>query len=66
MNNTNNQVPRRNIISEQHPAELAIGIAMDKIENAGADPLLTDAIFLLQQAKDKVSDFIDGQLKKHE
>lgn len=41
------------------PAELAIHDAMLAVEGAGADALLTEAINLLQQARDKVSDFVD-------
>ncbi len=41
------------------PAETAIHIAMIEVEKAGADVRLTDAIVLLQQAREKVSDYID-------
>lgn len=40
-------------------AELAIVEAISQVEKMPADVLLTEAVILLGQAKDKVSDFID-------
>lgn len=57
-------IGRRNRIDLMSPAELAIRDAMLVVEDAGADPLLTDAILLLSEAKDKVSDFVDERLKQ--
>lgn len=54
-----NLVPRKNIISMQQPAEWKIVEAMSEIETLGADVLLTDAILLMQKAKEKVSEYID-------
>lgn len=53
--------PRRHRIDQNTPAELAIRKAMDAVEEAGADPLLTDAVGLLDQAREKVADFVDGK-----
>lgn len=52
-------VPRRNITSQLQPAELKIIEAIQAVESLGADLLLTDAVRLLSEAKDKVSDFIE-------
>lgn len=55
----NSQIRRRNRIDLYTPAETAIREAMIAVEAAGCHPLLTDAVILLQQAKDKVADFVD-------
>lgn len=55
-----NEIPRRSRIDLFTPAETAIFQAMQAVEEAGAHPLLTDAVLLLQRAKDKVSDYVDG------
>lgn len=52
-------VPRRNDISRFTPAEKAMREAVLEVEKAGCHPLLTEAVILLQQARDKVSDFVD-------
>ena len=52
-------IPRRIRIDKMVDAELAIRKAMMEVEELGADILLTDAINLLSQAKDKVSDYVD-------
>ena len=54
-------VPRRNRIDLFTPAEAAIYAAVQAVEEAGAHPLLTDAVVLLQQAREKVADYVDGQ-----
>lgn len=56
-----NEFPRRNKLYEMTPAELAIYNAIQEVEKVGADPLLTDAVILLTQAKEKVADYIDGR-----
>lgn len=55
-------VQRRIRIDLMTPAELAIRNAMIAVEEVGADPLLTDAVILLQQARDKVADYVDRNL----
>ena len=52
-------IPRRNRIDLYSPAELAIREAVFVVESAGAHPLLTEAVMLLQQAKEKVADFVE-------
>lgn len=52
-------LPRRVYINMLVPAELAIREAVRLVEELGADVKLTDAVLLLQQARDKVSDFVD-------
>jgi hypothetical protein len=44
------------------PAELAIHHAVQAVEAAGADPLLTEAVILLGQAREKVADYVDREL----
>lgn len=52
-------IPRRADVLLDTPAETAIRNAITAVEAAGAHPLLTEAVMLLQQAKDKVSDFVE-------
>ena len=52
--------PRRNDITLCTPAENAIRAAVDAVEEAGAHPLLTDAVNLLDEAREKVADFVDN------
>lgn len=42
------------------PAEIAIRNALVAVEEMGADPRLTDAVTLLDNAKEAVADFVDG------
>ena len=53
---------RRSRIDLQTPAEQAIRDAVDAVERAGCDRLLTEAVVLLQQARDKVADYVDARL----
>ncbi len=55
--------PRRNRVDQFTPAEKAIWDAITVVEAMGADPLLTEAVILLGQAKNKVSGYVDRQLK---
>lgn len=52
--------PRRIRIDKLTPAELAIRNAVVLIEEMPADVRLSEAQTLLQQARDKVADFVDG------
>lgn len=52
-------LPRRCYVDLYTPAESAIREAVQRVEEAGAHPLLTDAVVLLGQAQDKVADFVD-------
>jgi hypothetical protein len=54
-----NGFPRRMCLNLMTPAELSIFNAMQEVEKAGAHPLLTDAVILLGQARDKVADFVE-------
>jgi hypothetical protein len=54
-----NGFPRRNRMDLWCPAEKAIQDATWKVEEAGAHPLLTEAVILLGQAREKVADFIE-------
>jgi len=42
------------------PAERAIYDAVQAVEALPADVRLTEAVVLLQQAREKVADFVDG------
>jgi hypothetical protein len=44
--------------------ELAIRTAMLAVESMPADPALTDAVVLLEQAQARVADFIDAKVKE--
>lgn len=57
---TTSEVPRRIDTLRWTPAERAIHDAVQVVEQAGAHPLLTDAVILLGQAQSKVADFVDG------
>lgn len=50
---------RRNDLSQCVPAEVAIHKAMQSIKEMGANIWLTDALILLCEAKDLVSDYVD-------
>lgn len=54
-------VPRRACLDRMTPAERAISDAIQAVEAIGADPLLTDAVVLLGQAKSKVADYVDRE-----
>lgn len=51
--------PRRNRLDKNWPEELKIWEAIQAVEGMGAHPLLTEAVVLLSQAKDKVADWIE-------
>lgn len=55
---------RRNSVCLLTPAEKAIYDAMQKVEELPADERLTDAVCLLQDAKNKVADYIDSNIEK--
>lgn len=55
-------IPRRIDLLRLTPAELAIRNAVLVVEEMPADVLLTDAVVLLQKAKEKVADYVDKQL----
>jgi hypothetical protein len=52
-------IARRCRIDLYTPAEAAIRNAVNAVEEVGAHPLLTDAVVLLSQAKDRVADFVE-------
>ena len=56
--------PRRCYVQKMVPAELAIRDAMEAVELMGCDVRLTDAIILLEEAKNKVSDVVDERVAK--
>jgi hypothetical protein len=53
------ELPRRIRLDLMKPSEKAIYEAMQEVEKVGAHTLLTEAVILLQKAKDKVSDYFD-------
>jgi len=54
-------IPRRIRFDLMSPAEKAIQEAIWEVEKLPADVELTNAVILLQDAKNKVSDFLDKQ-----
>lgn len=51
--------PRRCRLDLLTPAEIAIWQAARMVEESGAHPLLTEAATLLQQAKEKLADYVE-------
>lgn len=58
-------IPRRNQIDLYSRAELAIRNAMLAVESMPADVLLTEAVVMLEKAKEKVADYIDSTSRGH-
>ena len=58
--------PRRACLYSQTPAERAIQIAVDGIEDMGADPILTDIVTSLENAREKLADFIEKDISQGE
>jgi hypothetical protein len=58
-----NKFPRRSCIYLLTPAEKSVRDAMQAVEAVGADVRLTEAVVLLQQAKEKLADYFDEQIK---
>lgn len=56
-----NEIPRRNRLDLNTPAEKAIHDAIQEVEKVGADPKLTDVVIMLVKAKDLLSDYVDGK-----
>ena len=56
---------RRYRVDLYTPAELAIREAIIKVEESGCDVLLTEAVNLLTEAKNKVADFVDQSMAKN-
>lgn len=52
-------ISRRIFLSELTPIEVAIRDAILEVEAMEADVRLTDAVVLLQAAKDSIGDYID-------
>ena len=57
-------VPRRARLDLWTKAERAIYDAVQEVEGVGADVRLTDAVVLLQAARDSVADYVDGVNKR--
>ena len=55
---------RRADMQRMTPAELSIFKAMQEVEEVGCDPLLTDAVCFLQDARNKLADYIDREIEK--
>lgn len=59
MPDTVGTIPRRVRLDLNQPAELAIRKAIKEVEKIGAHPKLTEAVILLNNAFERVADFID-------
>lgn len=55
------EIPRRNRLDQMVAAETAIRYAMLTVEEMGSDARLTEAVVLLEAAKNKVADYVDGK-----
>lgn len=55
-----NDIPRRVQIDQFSPAETAIFNAVKAVEDGPPDTRLTQAVILLQRAREWVADFVDG------
>ena len=60
---SDNKFHRRSCIFLLTPAEKAVFDAVNAVENVGADVRLTDAVVLLQQAREKLADYFDEQIQ---
>lgn len=56
----NEKLERRIKLWLNSPAELAIRKAMNEVESIGASVILTEAVIHLNQALNKVADYIDA------
>jgi hypothetical protein len=56
---SNNGFPRRARLDLHTPAERAITEAIHAVEAAGCHTLLTEAVNLLADARDRVADFVE-------
>lgn len=56
-----NDIPRRARMDQWTVAERAIYDALQAVEAMPADVRLTDAVVLLEAAKDSVADFVDSR-----
>ena len=54
------EIPRRIQLEKFTPAELAIYKAVEAVEALPPDVRLTEAVNLLQKARDRVADYVDG------
>lgn len=54
-----NGCPRKNNLEVMSDEEKAIYDVIRAVEAVGAHPLLTDAVVLLSQAKDKLGEYVD-------
>jgi hypothetical protein len=54
-------VSRRAHLDHLTSAEQAVVAAVDAVESMPPDVRLTQAVILLQQARDKIADFVDGR-----
>ena len=56
------EIPRRIRLDRMTTADRFIYDAVQKVERVGADVRLSEAVILLQQARDKVADDVDEKL----
>jgi hypothetical protein len=56
---SNDEIPRRIRLDQNTDVELKIRAALAAVEGLGADMRLTDAVNLLNEAREAVADFVD-------
>lgn len=54
-----NELPRRCKLPQLTLEELLIYQTIQSVERLGADPVLTEVVVLLNQAKEKLADWVD-------
>ena len=59
--NDNGLAPRRADIQRNTPEEKLIRMALVKVEGLGAHPMLTKVVALLDEAREVLADWIDGE-----
>jgi hypothetical protein len=53
-------IPRRNDLHRNSAEELMIRKCIHEVEQIGAHPILTECVILLDAARHKLADWIDG------
>jgi hypothetical protein len=59
---SDNKISRRSCLYLLTPAEKSVYDAVQAVEAVGADVRLTDAVVLLQQAREKLADYFDEEI----
>jgi hypothetical protein len=55
-------IPRRKQLDKMEPEELLLFALTQQVEKMGANPLLTDTVMLLGEAREKLGAYVDWAL----